>query len=273
MIENFIPADFISRHTPCRDPKPRDLIFYFRNSDICLLDNNQVPEWQHLTNLLSSDNLYCFGQLNEQRCLIAVFPESLPEEFIFKPVRYCYELLGNTLYRIAGFACQLFHWRINHVYCGQCGAKNQDKNDERALICSRCDALSYPNFYPCIIVLVTKGPELLLARSPHFQPGVYSTLAGFIEPGESVENAVHREVKEEVNITVKNIRYTCSQPWPFPNSLMLGFFAEYESGDIKIDPAEIEDARWFQPHLLPVLPSPLGISKFLIEKHLQKQKV
>lgn len=136
------------------------------------------------------------------------------------------------------------------------------------MLCPNCDFIAYPQLYPCIIVLVTRGRQLLLAHSPHFLQAVYSTLAGFIEPGESAEDAVKREVKEEVNLNIKNIRYIYSQPWPFPNSLMLGFLAEYEGGEIQIDHQEIEDAQWFEPENLPKLPLALSISRFLIETHL-----
>jgi NAD+ diphosphatase len=188
--------------------------------------------------------------------------------FSLRSLRSAHETLDSSSFRIAGLGSQLHHWRETQRYCGSCGTANLDKTEERAKFCPQCHYSSYPQLYPCIIVLVTRGRDLLLARSPHFQPGVYSTLAGFIEPGEAVENAVLREVREETQITTKNLRYLLSQPWPFPNSLMLGFIAEYDSGEIKIDGHEIEDAKWFTPEALPLLPSPLSISRWLIEKHL-----
>ncbi|HVY53562.1 MAG TPA: NAD(+) diphosphatase [Gammaproteobacteria bacterium] len=273
MLENFIPDSFIPSHSICLAPNNNDLIFYYKDSQIYLFEEKHLPLWQHMRPFASPNTqLYCFGEINKQRCLLTSSLELLPSHFNLQPIRFSYEVLGDTLYRLAGLGCQLNHWRTAHHYCGRCAAKTFDKPDERALICPQCNFISYPQLYPCIIVLVTKGSKLLLARSPHFQPGIYSTLAGFIEPGESVENAAFREIKEEVNISIQNLQYVTSQPWPFPNSLMLGFHAEYESGEIIINPKEIEDAQWFSADQLPPLSSTLSISHFLIKKYLQSYK-
>lgn len=277
MIENFIPSGFSGAHALCFDPQDKDLIFSFTENNLLLLQNGQLPQWQDLKPLVDKEKieLYCFGEFKQQRCLLLNQPEealSASTNFKSHPVRFCHEILSEPYYRIAGLGRQLHYWRSTHIYCGHCGARTVDKKEERAKLCLQCQAISYPQLYPCIIVLVSRGPQLLLARSPHFQPGIYSTLAGFIEPGESAENAVCREVKEEVKISVTNIRYALSQPWPYPNSLMLGFLAEYESGEIALDPVEIEDAQWFEPTQLPKLPSPLSISRLLINKHLSSQE-
>jgi NAD+ diphosphatase len=121
-------------------------------------------------------------------------------------------------------------------------------------------------------VLIERGPEMLLARSPGFPPGVYSTIAGFVEPGESLEEAVHREVLEEVGIQVSDLRYFGSQPWPFPHSLMIGFVARWASGEIRMDPLEIEDARWFTATDLPTLPFPLSIARKLVDDFLERTR-
>lgn len=272
MIENFIPQGFISQHAVCMGPQDGDLVFSFRENSLLLLKTGQLPRWHDLKALVDQKKteLYCFGEFEQQRCLLlSPLGEEISAHDHFKlhSVRLCYEVLSEPFYRIAGLGRQLQYWRSTHVHCGHCGAPTVDKTDERAKLCTQCQFISYPQLYPCIIVLVTRGPELLLARSPHFQPGIYSTLAGFIEPGESAENAVYREVKEEVGISIKNIRYVLSQPWPFPNSLMLGFLAEYDSGEIGIDPIEIEDAQWFKLNHLPKLPTPLSISRLLIERY------
>jgi NAD+ diphosphatase len=167
-------------------------------------------------------------------------------------------------------ASHLNFWRITHRFCGSCGTKLGEFKDERARRCENCGQVTYPRISPCIIVLITRGEEMLLARSPHFPPEVYSTLAGFIEPGESAEETLHREVFEEVGVRVKNVRYFASQAWPFPDSLMLGFTADYESGEIRIDEKEIEDANWYSPNNLPKLPNPFSIARALIEQHLAK---
>ena len=131
-----------------------------------------------------------------------------------------------------------------------------------------CKLSVYPRISPAVIVLVERGDEILLARSPHFVPGVYSTLAGFVEPGETLEGTVRREIHEEVGVHVDNICYFGSQPWPFPNSLMIGFRADYASGDLTIDGVEIEAAGWFRRDNLPKLPFKVSIARSLIEAFL-----
>jgi len=134
----------------------------------------------------------------------------------------------------------------------------------------QCGLRQYPKLAPCIIVLITRGEEVLLARSPHFRPGFFSTLAGFIEPGESAEECLHREVQEEVGVKVDNLEYLGSQNWPFPNSLMLGFHARYVSGDIVPQPGEIEEANWYHADQLPGIPPRGTISRWLIDCHLSR---
>ena len=130
--------------------------------------------------------------------------------------------------------------------------------------------VSFPRISPAIIVLVERDGKALLARSPRFKEGLFSTLAGFVEPGETLEDAVRREVKEEAGIDVKNIRYFGSQPWPFPDSLMVGFTAEYAGGEIKIDDNEILDARWFSAEDMPEIPGKISIARALIDYFLEK---
>ena len=144
--------------------------------------------------------------------------------------------------------------------------RNETKQDERAKRCPKCQLLSFPRLSPAIIVMVERGrKKILLARSPHFPTKMYSVLAGFVEPGETIEECVAREIKEEVGITVENIRYFASQPWPFPNSLMLGFTAEYAEGEIKVDGVEIAEAAWFSPDAMPAIPGRISISRRLID--------
>lgn len=131
--------------------------------------------------------------------------------------------------------------------------------------CSACGLLVYPRISPAVMVLIQRGDELLLARSPHFKPGVFSALAGFVEAGETLEQCAVREVREEVGIEISNLRYFQSQPWPFPDSLMLAFFADYAGGVITPDPSEIEAADWFSRKALPLLPDPVSIARRLID--------
>lgn len=168
-------------------------------------------------------------------------------------------------FRLLGYASQIGTWARQHRFCGSCGERTLLLTGERAMHCRTCETSYYPQLSPSMIVLVTHGDQVLLARSPRFASGVYSTLAGFVEPGETVEQCVAREVREEVGVEIRNPRYIASQSWPFPHSLMLGFHAEYAGGEIVLQPEEIEDARWFGLDDLPTLPSNYSIARYLIE--------
>ncbi len=156
---------------------------------------------------------------------------------------------------LAGRASQLVDWYEGHRFCGACGARTVHHDNERTLVCVACSQHFFPRISPCVIMLVTKGEQMLLARSSRHKAKFYSCLAGFIEIGETPEETVHREVKEEVNLEVKNIRYVSSQSWPFPSQLMLGFLAEYAGGEIVPEPSEIDDAQWYDIDSLPSVPS------------------
>lgn len=171
----------------------------------------------------------------------------------------------SKTFQLLGYAAQIGTWARQHRFCGSCGAPMVLLPGERAMHCVNCEEQYYPRLSPSMIVLITRGDEVLLARSPRFSTGVYSTLAGFVEPGESVEQCVVREVREEVGVEVRHLRYIASQSWPFPHSLMLGFHAEYAGGEIVLQPEEIEDARWFSLTDLPSLPSKCSIARYLIE--------
>lgn len=181
-------------------------------------------------------------------------------------------LEGDMLtYTLLGYAAQIGTWAREHRFCGSCGQPMTQIRWERAMYCQPCDLRSYPRISPSMIVLITRGDEVLLARSPRFVTGVYSTLAGFAEPGESAEDCLVREVREEVAVEVKNIQYVGSQCWPFPHSMMLGFHAEYAGGEIVMQPDEIEDAQWFNVHDLPPLPAGRSIARYLIDLYVARR--
>ncbi|PWB35079.1 NAD(+) diphosphatase [Pseudomonas sp. SDI] len=174
-------------------------------------------------------------------------------------------------YTILGYAAQIGTWAREHRFCGSCGQPMQQIHWERAMYCQPCELRSYPRISPSMIVLITRGDEILLARSPRFVSGVYSTLAGFAEPGESAEDCLVREVREEVALEVQNIQYVGSQCWPFPHSMMLGFHAEYAAGEIVMQPDEIEDAQWFRVDALPPLPAGRSIARYLIDLYVARR--
>ncbi|WP_018984187.1 NAD(+) diphosphatase [Salinimonas chungwhensis] len=170
-------------------------------------------------------------------------------------------------------AWQYIHFLRTHQFCGQCGARTEKIGWEMAVQCRQCQHRTYPRVSPSIIVAIYRGEEILLARGVgHRDPQMYSTLAGFVESGETLEQALHREVYEEVGIKIKNEEYYESQPWPFPHSLMVGYFAEYDSGEINIDKREIVDAHWFNIHDLPKIPPTLSIAGRLIRDIVARLK-
>lgn len=161
-------------------------------------------------------------------------------------------------------AAQLATWYDQHRFCGRCGSPMGQHASDLARQCPSCNLTQYPRISPCVIVLVRKGDKCLLARAPHFAPGRFSTLAGFIEAGETAEQAVAREIREEVGIEVCNINFFASQSWPFPHQLMLGFFADHAAGELQPDGEEIIEADWFGVEELPDLPPQFSISRQLI---------
>ena len=177
----------------------------------------------------------------------------------------------SELFQLLGYAAQIGAWASDNRFCGGCATPMELVAGERAMHCPRCNLRQYPQLSPSMIVLVTRGDEVLLARSPRFVTGVYSTLAGFVEPGESVEQCVAREVREEVGVEVCDIEYQGSQNWPFPHSLMLGFHARYAGGEIVRQEAEIEDARWFSIHEMPPLPASRSIARYLIDVYVARR--
>jgi len=207
------------------------------------------------------------GALDGRPCYAAELPEEnqVANGFHLIGLRETFGQLDEELIWIAGRANQLIDWSRSHRFCGRCGVSTEDRSQERAKICRACGLVNYPRLSPAVIMAVVRGDRLLLASNKRFKAGFYSVLAGFVEPGETLEECVAREIKEEVGIRVKNIRYFGSQPWPFPNSLMVGFIAEYAGGDIKADPAEITDAAWFTAENLPSIPPKITIARHLID--------
>jgi NAD+ diphosphatase len=207
------------------------------------------------------------GTLNSRPCYAASLEAGKPppERFELKPLRALLTRLDEGQVWAAGRANQLLYWEKTHRFCSACGCRIEDKADEHAKVCPECGLINYPRVTPAVIVAVTRDERILLARNRQARVPFYSVLAGFVEPSETLEECVLREVREETGITVRNIRYFGSQPWPFPNSLMIGFTAEYAAGEIRIDTDELSDAAWFTRESLPRVPPVLSIAGQLID--------
>lgn len=276
MLKNAIYQTFTpGLHTPeklCADP----LMFVFFQDKLLAATGDgtfRIPGQPALREILPENVvLFYLGKLQSRDCLAAGVDEALqpPENHAWISLRRAFMGLEEHLRAIAGRAFQIVDWDRTHRFCGRCGATNKPATQVRAKKCPQCGLMSFPRLSPAMIIRVTKGNEILLARSPHFPDGMYSVLAGFVDAGENLEEAVERELLEEVNIRVKNLRYFGSQAWPFPDSLMIAFTADYASGELRIDRKEIEDACWFSSHDLPQIPPKISIARRLIDDFLQQ---
>lgn len=231
-----------------------------RNLDI----RNIKIEEKHFLGILNGFNCYC-GEAEEDLYV--------PEKMEFIDLRQLLSRLDEQECLIAGKASQILYWDKTNRYCGRCGSPTENKKDERAKICPECGFLSYPRISPAIIVAIRDGDRILLAHNKNFRNDMYSVIAGFVEPGETFEDCVRREVAEEIGIKVKDIKYFASQPWPFPNSLMVAFTARYDGGEISVDGMEIEHAAWFRPEEFPKLPLEGSIARRLIDDFVKKTSV
>ncbi len=217
---------------------------------------------------------YYLGQYNDADCWaldLGIDPElALPTGLKSRNLRGQYGRIADDLFALAGRAVQVVEWGRNHNFCGRCGQPTEPIPGERAKRCPTCGLITYPRLSPAVIVQITRGDQILLARNANFRGGFYSVLAGFVEPGETLEGTVRREIREEVGLEVEAIRYFASQSWPFPNSLMLGFTAQWASGEITVDPRELAAADWFSASALPDIPPPPSIARALIDDFIRQ---
>lgn len=249
-------------------------IFYNDKLLVHLSDNTvNIPLAGDLSvfNLEPAGKRY-LGKLNNCPCYAVEMTgdKFVPKNTAFLGLRKLFGLVEENLFWLAGRAIQVVHWDRTHRYCGRCGAGTYEKSDEYAKVCPECGLASYPRISPVVIVAVVKDKEILLVRSNHFKTDFYTVISGFVEPGETLEECLRREVKEEVGVAVKNISYFGSQSWPFPNSLMVAFTAEYDGGEIITDEEEIKDAKWFTKEDLPDLPNSISIARQLINWFAEK---
>jgi NAD+ diphosphatase len=252
--------------------------FIFQGESLLVEINNDdrcdIPLLESPTELeLSPSGRHYLGRYNDHRCYCAEVPNSVkpPQNMAFLTLRQLFYRMDNDLFWAVGYAFQIIQFEQTHLYCGRCGSKTEAAENERARVCPKCRLINYPRVSPSMIVAVIKEDKILLARSTRFKGSFYSVLAGFVEPGETLEECVIREVKEETNIDVKNIRYFGSQPWPFPHSLMVGFIADYAGGELSIDKNEIVDAGWFSVANLPEIPGKISIARRLIDWFIENR--
>ena len=253
--------------------------FAFRKRRLLVVKNGDqvaLPKMKDISSLgLEEIRRQYLGELDGQACISVELDESsdAPDGYELMPLRSVYQRIPEELFWIAGRAVQIVDWDRTRQYCGRCGAHTNDKLRERAKECPQCGLVSYPRIAPAIIVLIEKDGKLLLARAHRHPPGFYSVLAGFVEPGETLEEAVAREISEEVGIEVRDITYFGSQPWPYPNSLMVAFTCKYHSGEIVLEEEELEDAGWYSPDNLPPVPPRISIARQLIEWFRTKESI
>lgn len=250
--------------------------FLFQNDEMLCraeLEQDALPSTQEVEKLLpGATEILPIGTLDGKACFAASLRSVLPPAgFSFDKIRPLHSRIASSQYEFSLRAYHLLNWRLNHRYCGRCGSPFALAANELAVHCQACGNLVFPRISPAIIVAIEKDDQLLLARSNRFTTGMYSVLAGFVEPGETFEQCLKREVREEVGIAVHKLQYIASQPWPFPDSLMVGFSAQWESGDINIDGVEIVDAGWYTVDTFPLLPGKDSIARKLIDRFVAKQ--
>lgn len=235
-------------------------------------DTPRVPSGTDAADIgLSLEQKHFLGTLNGCSCWAVTLPAtaSEPRGGRWSGLRSLFSVLPDDLLAVAGRALQVVAWDQQHRFCGRCGTPTVLLTAERARRCPACGLTAFPRISPAVIVLIEREGQILLARSARFTTGMYGLIAGFVEPGESLEEAARREIMEEVGVTVTDLSYVASQPWPFPNSLMVGFTAKWKSGEITPDPAEIEDAQWFHSDALPILPSKISIARRLVDEFVE----
>lgn len=265
------PPDF----APLVEPRdhPAALTFAFRGDEILAADGGFALAGDEAlrANGIDPSSTVPVGLLAGTYCRAVALPADAVAApgYAFRPLRSFFGSTGEGVLAVAFRGKQVAEWARTHRFCGACGTPAERVAGERAMTCPACRHAAYPRVSPAMMVLVRRGPEILLAR--HARSPRWSALAGFLEAGESLEDAIHREVHEEVGLFVKDTRYFASQSWPFPHSLMVAFTAEYAGGELRPDATEIGEARWFAPgDALPELAPPQSVARALIEANLAR---
>jgi NAD+ diphosphatase len=262
------PHDFsfsYSAESVIGDNDARRIALCFRGSELLVHENGET-----IANTEAAAQTLVIGRWRDSTVVVckANKDEAAPSGARWAGLRSLFGVLPDELVAVASLGNQLLEWDRTHTFCGACATPTVRETNERARRCPSCGLSAYPRISPAMMCLVTRGKQILLARNVNFPAGRYSALAGFLEAGENIEDAVHREVREEVGIEVKNLRYFASQSWPFPNSLMIAFTAEYAGGELTPNGHEIAEADWFDAAHLPQLPPRVSIARALIDDTL-----
>lgn len=257
-------------------PRPKekdDLVFYFQNRELLIRNGDGAPEFPTFAELYDSaegtDGRF-IGSIDGRSCYAAAFDGEPPEGYRFETLRNVFLQSSVPWRSVMSTAVLVVDWDANHRFCGRCGTKTEVESTEWCRKCPSCGQRAYPRISPAVIVAVIKDKKILLAHNKRFSSPIYSLIAGFVEPGEFLEDTVRREVLEETGLAVGDIRYYGSQAWPFPDSLMIGFIARYQSGEITLN-EELEDAGWFTPDGMPEIPVHGSISRRIIDWYLASE--
>lgn len=264
------PAGFTPLHVTPSALSATTLAFAYAGPRLLIGGGEQapvVPSLDEVARVLPQGVRHYLGRLEGADCVAIALPDdaAAPPGYRLAGLRSLFLQLPEVTLALAARAFQVVEWDRTHRFCGRCGTPTRDKEGERAKQCPACGYVAYPRVSPAMMVLVTRGRELLLARANRFPTAMYSALAGFVEPGETIEDCIHREVHEEVGIDVDDLAYFASQSWAFPHSLMIAYTARYAGGELTPDGAEIADVRWFAVDALPDLPTQVSIARRLID--------
>lgn len=265
IYQRFIPAV-----APEKETHGPAYWFIFNDHNLLInpTSNNKLPFTLNLNEFISPVRTQYLGMLEGYPCYVGeVAPEtSAPYGMAFQDLKSLYDVLDEDIFLLAGRAIQIMNWDKSHQFCGKCGTPTETMSHKMAKKCPVCGFMSFTRLSPAVITAIIKEGKILMAKHSYgHKNNRYSLIAGFVEPGETLEEGLQREVREEVGVKVKNIKYFGSQPWPFPHSLMVGFTAEYKSGKIQVDGDEILEAKWFAADEVTPPPSKMSISSELID--------
>jgi NAD+ diphosphatase len=271
MIQDIFPHRFNNQFLADRAIEADDYVLHFRDNKLLMKvvgSDLEVPQKKDFPQINGDAQTTFLFTLDDVSCFMLWNDLPIDESaFCYKEINFFRTLSRPETAWISLVGFHLHYWYSEHRFCGKCGAKNKHKTDERAVFCPECKTLFFPKISPAIIVAITSGDKILLANNANFRPGWFSLIAGYVDVGETLEETVIREVKEEVGLDVKNICYFTSQPWPLSGSLMVGFTAEAdELQPIRIDGKEILHAAWFKRGSLPTRPTNISIAGEMIDK-------